>query len=89
MQIGVMFHVEHLYWLNCMYNNCLLWPEAYEPAGVRRYFELECESSPMSSRLGGYRRKMMTQKASRARLIGMAIGIAVLILALLWKRLLR
>jgi len=32
---------------------------------------------------------MMTQKASRARLIGMAIGIAVLILALIWKRLLR
>jgi hypothetical protein len=31
----------------------------------------------------------MTGKSSRARLIGMVVGIAVLILALLWKRLLR
>ena len=31
----------------------------------------------------------MTQKANRARLIGMAVGIVVLILALLWKRILR
>ena len=31
----------------------------------------------------------MTEKAGRARLIGMELGIAVLIVALLWKRLLR
>jgi hypothetical protein len=31
----------------------------------------------------------MTGKSSRARFIGMVVGIAVLILALLWKRLLR
>jgi len=33
--------------------------------------------------------KIMTEKANRARLIGMVVGIAVLILALLWKRILR
>jgi hypothetical protein len=31
----------------------------------------------------------MTENANKARLIGMAVGIAVLILALLWKRILR
>jgi len=31
----------------------------------------------------------MTENANRARLIGMVVGIAVLILALLWKRILR
>lgn len=31
----------------------------------------------------------MTQKANRARLIAMAVGIVVLVLALLWKRILR
>jgi hypothetical protein len=31
----------------------------------------------------------MTEKAGRVRLIGMVLGIAVLIVALLWKRLLR
>ena len=31
----------------------------------------------------------MTEKANKARLIGMAVGIAVLIMALLWKRVLR
>ena len=31
----------------------------------------------------------MTEKAGRARLIGMVLGIAVLIAALLWKRLVR
>jgi hypothetical protein len=31
----------------------------------------------------------MTEKAGRARTIGMAIGIVVLVLALLWKRLSR
>jgi hypothetical protein len=32
---------------------------------------------------------MMTEKANKARLIGMVVGIVVLILALLWKRILR
>jgi hypothetical protein len=31
----------------------------------------------------------MTEKANRARLIGMVAGIVVLIMALLWKRILR
>jgi hypothetical protein len=31
----------------------------------------------------------MTEKANKARLIGMMVGIAVLILALLWRRVLR
>jgi hypothetical protein len=31
----------------------------------------------------------MTEKANRARAIGMVIGIVVLVIALLWKRLLR
>jgi len=31
----------------------------------------------------------MTEKANKARLIGMVVGIVVLILALLWKRILR
>jgi hypothetical protein len=31
----------------------------------------------------------MTENANKARLIGMVVGIAVLILALLWKRILR
>ncbi len=31
----------------------------------------------------------MTEKANRARVIGMVVGSVVLILALLWKRLLR
>ena len=31
----------------------------------------------------------MAEKAGRARLIGMVLGIALLIVALLWKRLLR
>jgi len=31
----------------------------------------------------------MTEKANKARMIGMLIGIVVLILALLWKRVLR
>jgi len=31
----------------------------------------------------------MTQKANKARLVGTVLGIVVLILALLWKRLLR
>jgi hypothetical protein len=31
----------------------------------------------------------MTEKANRARAIGMVIGILVLVIALLWKRLLR
>ena len=33
--------------------------------------------------------KNMTEKANRARVIGMVIGIVVLVIALLWKRLLR
>jgi hypothetical protein len=33
--------------------------------------------------------KDMTEKANRARPIGMVIGIVVLVIALLWKRLLR
>jgi hypothetical protein len=33
--------------------------------------------------------KDMTEKANRARAIGMVIGIVVLVIALLWKRLLR
>jgi hypothetical protein len=33
--------------------------------------------------------KDMTGKANRARAIGMVIGIVVLVIALLWKRLLR
>jgi hypothetical protein len=32
---------------------------------------------------------MMTEKANKARLVGMALGIVILILALLWKRILR
>jgi hypothetical protein len=32
---------------------------------------------------------IMTEKSNRARAIGMVIGIVVLVLALLWKRLLR
>jgi hypothetical protein len=35
------------------------------------------------------RMKDMTEKANRARAIGMVIGIIVLVIALLWKRLLR
>jgi len=31
----------------------------------------------------------MTEKANKARAIGMVIGILVLVIALLWKRLLR
>jgi len=31
----------------------------------------------------------MTEKANKARAIGMVIGIVVLVIALLWKRLLR
>jgi len=31
----------------------------------------------------------MTEKANRARAMGMVIGIVVLVIALLWKRLLR
>jgi hypothetical protein len=33
--------------------------------------------------------KAMTEKTNRARAIGMVIGVAVLVIALLWKRLLR
>jgi hypothetical protein len=33
--------------------------------------------------------KNMMEKANRARAIGMVIGIVVLVIALLWKRLLR
>jgi hypothetical protein len=33
--------------------------------------------------------KAVTEKTNRARAIGMAIGIAVLVIALLWKRLSR
>jgi hypothetical protein len=32
---------------------------------------------------------MMTEKANKARAIGMVIGIVILVIALLWKRLLR
>jgi hypothetical protein len=31
----------------------------------------------------------MTENANKARLIGIVVGIAVLVLALLWKRILR
>jgi hypothetical protein len=33
--------------------------------------------------------KRMTEKANKARAIGMVIGIVVLVITLLWKRLLR
>jgi uncharacterized membrane protein len=32
--------------------------------------------------------KIMTEKANKARVIGMLVGIAILIVALLWKRVL-
>jgi hypothetical protein len=35
------------------------------------------------------KRENMTEKANRARAFGMVIGIVVLVIALLWKRLLR
>jgi hypothetical protein len=33
--------------------------------------------------------RTMTEKANKARVIGMLVGIAILIVALLWKRVLR
>jgi hypothetical protein len=35
------------------------------------------------------RRKIMAEKANRARAIVMVIGIAILVIAVLWKRILR
>jgi hypothetical protein len=47
------------------------------------------DKAPACGGVRTLRRKDMTEKANRARAFGMVIGIVVLVIALLWKRLLR
>ena len=49
----------------------------------------ECRIALFKPMSGGWRRTIMTEKTGRARMIGIVLGIAVLIVALLLKRLLR